>query len=202
MSALLAAHVLRPSDVPGVPPKYRLAISGSSTTSWAGRWVTTRPLSITMPVGRQPHAEPHVLLHDQHRLAVLAHEQHGVVDRLQRARVEAEGRLVEQDQHRVEHQRAGELHHPALAAGQVAGPVGLAVGHDREQRLDLVVAAAHQRPVAADDVAAEQHVLAHGQGREQRVRLRHLADPLGQDLRRAERVDALTVEQHLAEPRA
>ncbi len=121
------------------------------------------------------HDDVHVVLDEQDRELELALDRAEELVQLGGfARVQSRRRLVEQQQHGIEHQRPGELHHPALAAGQVAGAVVAAVRDDREQLGDLVVALAHQRPVAADDVGAHQHVLAHGDVREQRVGLRHL----------------------------
>ena len=152
-------------------------------------------------VGRQAHPEPDVLLDDEDRLAALLEHHHRVVDRPQRLRVEPERRLVQQEQHRVEHQRAGELHHPSLAAGQVAGVLVAALGDDREQVGDLVVPLLHQRLLAPDDVGAEQDVLAHGHVGEERVGLRHLGDAAAQDVGGGTVVDALAIEVDLATPR-
>ena len=76
------------------------------------------------PVGRQPQAEADVLLDEQDRLAGVAHQDDVLEDLLERLRVEAERRLVEEHELRVEHQRARELDHPPLAAGEVARLLG------------------------------------------------------------------------------
>jgi hypothetical protein len=69
-------------------------------------------------------------------------------------RVEAERGFVEQHQLRVEHQAAGDLDHPALPAGQVAGRVVTAFGHDRDPGPDHLQPLLHQCSVAADQIAA------------------------------------------------
>ena len=59
---------------------------------------------------------------------------------------------------------------------------------------DPVVPLGQQRLVAAQRVAAEQHVLADGHLREQRVRLGHLGDALGEHAGAAELVQPGAVE--------
>ena len=115
----------------------------------------------------------------------LVQQRHGVEHGPQRLRVEAERRLVEQDQLRVEHQRAGELDLPPLAAGEVAGLVaGPLASRSGTAPRPLRSAAPEQGTVAPDRITAEQHVLADRHLREDAVRLRHLHDPAAQDLGR------------------
>ena len=98
--------------------------------------------------------------------------QHGVPA----GRVEAVGRLVEQQQVGVVHQRLGELD-PLLHAGRVAAdlPVALLVEPDVAQRLGGAFAGGRARQAA--DPAEVGDELGGGHVRRQAVVLRHVADP-------------------------
>jgi len=134
-------------------------------------------------VAGQPQPGPRVLLDEQDRGARRVHLPHGVEYRLEDLRRQAHGRLVQQQQGGLQHQRAGELDQPLLPAGQAAGLLRAPLRDLREQledrvdplRVDLLV---------AEDVAAELDVLPHGHVAEQAVVLRHLHHAEAQDLPR------------------
>ena len=122
----------------------------------------------------------------------------------QRLRVEAERRLVEQHELRVEHQRAGELDHPPLAAGQVAGLARRRArrrpGRAPRPRRSGAARSARSRRI---DVGAHQHVLAH---RDVSGTARRTAapatTPAAQDLRRGEPVRCASPSSVDRRPRA
>ena len=60
-------------------------------------------------------------------------------------RVEPHRRLVEEDEARLEHQRARDLDELLLAAGELAGVLVASLGDQREALGDRVRAAAHER---------------------------------------------------------
>ena len=67
------------------------------------------------------HDQPHVVLDQQHGVAVVADRADQVHQVVLLGRVEAGGRLVEAQQLRVGGQRAGDLQPALVAVGQVAG---------------------------------------------------------------------------------
>src|SRR4029453_6190754 len=83
----------------------------------------------------------------------------------QALRIQAERRLVEQQQLRVEHQAAGDLHHPALPAGEVPGRVTGTFRDDRDPLPDRVVPLVQQLLVATDEKNPEQDLLSYGTSR-------------------------------------
>src|SRR5919198_1413216 len=153
-------------------------------------------------VGRQPQAEANVLLDHQQRLACLAHLLYCPSDHPQRLRVEAYRGLVEHYQGWVEHQRAGELDRPPLSAGEVASLLRTTFADHGEELGDRAEATLEEFSIAAQDVGADEHVLAHAQVGEDAVRLGHLGDPAGENLRRGDptKVLALKADRSLARP--
>src|SRR6185312_7104259 len=80
----------------------------------------------------------HVLLDQQHRNALLARRGHDAEDLLHDQRRKALARLVEQQQLRIEQQRARDGEHLLLAAGQLPALVGLALREARKQLVDAL----------------------------------------------------------------
>ena len=152
------------------------------------------------PVGGQPEPGPRVLLDQQDGLALLVHQPDRVEDRLQHQGRQAHGRLVQDDQARVEHQAPGELHQALLAAGQAAGLLAQPLRDLREHLQDASQPAVGQ-PALAQDVAAEHDVLAHRHLTEQAVVLRDQHHAHVQHLPGALPGQALTAQADLAEPR-
>ena len=77
---------------------------------------------------RQDRREIRVVRHDEQRRAALAIEiEEQLVDRLAGRAIEVAGRLVGEEQRRLEHHGAGERDALLLAAGQLARPVGEAM---------------------------------------------------------------------------
>ena len=95
------------------------------------------------PVG-DAHHQPHVVLDQQHRVAVVADLADQVHQRGLLARVEPGGRLVEAQQLGLGGQRAGDLQPPLVAVGQVLGLLLAAVARCRR------TAAARRRVSIAD----------------------------------------------------
>src|SRR5439155_20398687 len=121
----------------------------------------------------------------------LAHE---LEDHVPGPRVETHGRLVEQDQPRLEHQRPGDLDELLLAAGERPRPVVAPLADEREPRRDRVRALSDEHAVA-QDVAAHQHVVPYGHQREEAPLLRDVHDAALEHLRRREAADILAVEE-------
>jgi hypothetical protein len=151
-------------------------------------------------VAGQPQPRSRVLLDEQDRGAGRVHLPDRVEDRLEDLRRQAHGRLVQQQQDRLQHQRAGEFDQPLLPAGQAARLLRPPLRDLREQledgvdplRADLLV---------AEDVAAELDVFPHGHVAEQAVVLRHLHHPEPQDLPRRLAGQRLAMQADAAAPR-
>ncbi len=96
-------------------------------------------------------------------------------------RREAFGRLVEDQQARVGHQRAADREHLLLAARELLAAVAEPLGQAREGREHAVERPARARPSAP---AARRHheVLAHREVREDAAAFRHVADAEPRDL--------------------
>jgi hypothetical protein len=151
-------------------------------------------------VAGQPQAGPGVLLHEQDRGAVGVDLPDRVEHGPQHLRREPHRRLVEQQQPGLEHQRAGELDQPLLAARQAARLLPRPAGDLREQVEDRRDPPRRQRPVG-QDVAAELDVLPDRHVAEQAVVLRHLDDPEAQHLARRLADEVLPVQGDRPEPR-
>jgi caffeoyl-CoA O-methyltransferase len=151
-------------------------------------------------VSGEPQPGPRVLLHQQDRGARRVHLPDRVEHGPQDLRRQAHRRLVEQQQPRLEHQRAGELDQPLLPARQAAGLLPGPLCDLREHLADGREPACGQRPVG-QDVAAQLDVLADGHVAEQAVVLRHLDHAEPQDLARRPAGEILAVQQHRPQPR-
>src|SRR5712691_2300763 len=142
----------------------------------------------------QPHDDLHVVLHEQHRLALVAEAADGLEQVVEERAVHAGGRLVEQDQRRVAHEHPHELDQLLLAVGEIAGVLAgerLEL-HEREQ---LPRPALGGGPVAAGH---HQQVLERGQLGEDARHLERAAHALHRDLPRFQSVDALAPEEDAA----
>jgi hypothetical protein len=132
-------------------------------------------------VAGQPQPGPRVLLDEQDSGAVGVHLPDRFEHRLEDLGRQAHGRLVQQQQDRLQHERASELDQPLLPAGQAARLLRAPLPDLREQFEDggdplrdgLLV---------TKDVAAELDVLPDGHVAEQAVVLRHLHDSQAQDI--------------------
>ena len=110
-----------------------------------------------------------MLLHQNDRHATLRHHLANDVEQLLHdQRRQAFERFVQQQDTRVQHQRAADGQHLALAAGQLGAHVGAALAQAREGRVDAL-----QRPVAGS--GDHRQVFFHGQRREHVALLRHPA---------------------------
>src|SRR2546426_3797750 len=142
----------------------------------------------------EPHHHLHVVLHQQHRPPAVAQGAHGVQQLVEQGAVDAGRRLVEQDQLRLGHQHADELHQLLLPVGQVAGVL---VG----QPLELDEAEQLQGPLPRRGVARgrdHHQVLQRGQLREHPDHLEGAPDAEVEDLVRPHPVDAVALELDLA----
>src|SRR2546425_11330677 len=83
----------------------------------------------------QPHHDLHVVLHEQHRPALVAQPANGLEQVVEQGAVDAGRRLVEEDQRRVAHQHPDELDELLLAVGEIAGVLArqLLQLHERKQ---------------------------------------------------------------------
>ena len=166
------------------------------------------------PVGHT-HDQPHVVLDQQHRVAVvadLADEPHELV--LLR-RVEARRRLVQAEQLRLGGQRPGDLQPALVAVGQVLRLVGGAVGdaHELQQRhraLDglalLAVVPRHPQQRAehtgpVPGVGADHHVLQRRHLAEEPDVLERPRDARPGDLVLLRPAERLVLQQHLTRRR-
>src|SRR6185436_16291169 len=68
----------------------------------------------------QPHDDLHVVLDEEDRAPLVAQPAHGGEQVVEQRAVHAGGRLVEQDQRRIGHEHAYELHQLLLAVGEIA----------------------------------------------------------------------------------
>src|SRR5213594_274503 len=139
----------------------------------------------------QPHHDLHVVLHEQHRPALVAQPANGLEQVVEQGAVDAGRRLVEEDQRRVAHQHPDELDELLLAVGEIAGVLArqLLQLHERKQ---LASPALGGGPIATGH---HQQVF---QRRELRKDARHLeraAHALHRDLPRLQSIDALALEE-------
>ena len=128
------------------------------------------------PVRGQPQPEADVLLDEQDRLAGLAHQRDRLEDLLERPRVEAERRLVEQDRASGRASASGRPRPSAAARRTGCRPARRRARARPGTPPAPRPGAAQQRLVAAQDVGAHEHVLAHADVREEPAGLRHLGD--------------------------
>ena len=144
--------------VPVPPPRYRAPISGFSSTSRPVPASRTRPFSSTTPWVDSRRPARAFCSTSRTVLPGRVHHADGVEHRAQHLGRQAHGRLVQDDQGRVEHEAPGELDQPLLAAGQAAR---LLRAPRRHLRGTSPGPAARRRPAAAvaDRVAAELEVL-------------------------------------------
>ena len=118
-----------------------------------------------------------VLLDDQHGHALpLVQLADPCVEVGHHARCKPQRRLVEQQQSRPLHQRAGERQLLLLAAAQGSGRLSEALGEDRKPFERVVVVGLDADPVAAD-MCAEPQVLIDGQLHEGPAALGYVCDP-------------------------
>ena len=121
------------------------------------------------------HGQPGscILLDEKNSPPILRQGGDGGEDRLARLLVEPDRRLVEQDQGRIEHQRAGELDLLLLAAGERTGGCMATLGDDGEELGNPFDPASNQRLVGKDE-GAHQHILPDRHAGEEAAILRHV----------------------------
>ena len=118
-----------------------------------------------------------VLGRDEQRPALVAQPMELVPDSASQERVDARRRLVEEQQRRIVHERAGELE-PALHAARQPARATAADVPQVDQLEDLAGPPPARAPEHPEQRGDEVDVLADGQVRVQGERLRHVADPL------------------------
>ena len=143
-----------------------------------------RPLREHRDVGAHAHHELHVVLDDEDRLAVAVEVDDAVAQVVDQRRVDAAGRLVQQQHRRVGDQQRRELQELALTVGEVAG--GLAReprDPDEVQQLEcpltLAVRSSQTGDAAQPPLLAlrrDEHVLQHGQPGEHACQLERAPD--------------------------
>src|SRR3989475_19234 len=142
----------------------------------------------------QPHDDLHVVLDQQHGLALVAQTAHGVEQVVEEGAVDAGRRLVEQDQRGIAHEHPHELDELLLAIGQVTGVLAgqLLELHEGQQ---LAASTLGGGPIAAghDQEIFERRELGKHSGH-----LKGAAHALHRDLPRFQAVDALTLEENPA----
>src|SRR5262249_28485764 len=139
----------------------------------------------------QPHHDLHVVLHQQHRLALVAETAHGVEQVVEEGTVDAGRGLIEQDQRGIAHQHAHELYELLLAIGEIARVLA-------RQLLQLHEGQELAAPAFGGGSIAARHNQEIFERRELGKHPRHLkrtAHALHRDLPRPQAVDALTLEE-------
>src|SRR5690606_2285956 len=138
----------------------------------AGAVEVVAPVRQRVDVVGQVHRRLHVLVDQQDGAPLRLQARDLLVHLVDEHRGEADRRLVDEQDRRVEHQRAGELQQPGLPAAERAGRLaaqrleaGVAVEHALHRR-------PHPGPVAAGQPRAEPDVLLHAQARQGRPALR------------------------------
>src|SRR3989442_457981 len=140
----------------------------------------------------EPHDDLHVVLDEQHGLALVSEPAHGVEQVVEERAVHAGRRLVEQDQRGIPHEHANELHQLLLAIGQVSGELALEpLEFDEAQQLEGPL---HGRRSVA--LGHHQEIFERRQLGEDTDHLEGATDALAGDLVGFEPVDRLTVEEH------
>ena len=124
---------------------------------------------------------PHVLLDDQHRVALAADAADQLEDLRDDHGRQAHRGLIQQDQFRLAHQCAGDRAHLLLTARQGAGELCAALLEAREQREYVLQPLIELRARSRDECAHAQVVL-DVQAREKPAALRHVCDAGFDDL--------------------
>src|SRR6266849_5647814 len=142
----------------------------------------------------EPHDDLHVVLHEEHGLAPVAQLPHGVQELVEQGAVDPRRRLVEQDEIRVGHEHADELHQLLLAVGEIARVFpGEALELDEAEEL-LGAGAGLGIVIGGDD----QEILERRQIGKDPDDLERAADALVKDLMRLEPVDPAPLAADLA----
>src|ERR1700716_962576 len=105
-----------------------------------GRWrvVSDEPFFDDVDARRGVERQRYVLLDQQNRDALIAQHLDDLADLRHHSGHQPFGRLVEQDDLRLEHHRAGDRQHLLLASRQRTAGLAAALGQDREEGVDLV----------------------------------------------------------------
>ena len=139
----------------------------------------------------------HVLLDDQDGEIEVAQIAHELEQQVHIERRQALGRLVEQEDARLRHQRAADRQHLLLAAAERARHLGAALGQHRQQLVDLIERRAPRR-ARGRRIGADLEVLQHGHEREQPPPLGHQHQPVQDPLVGGQRVDARLADEDAA----
>jgi hypothetical protein len=110
-------------------------------------------------------------------------------------RIQSESRLVQQHHRRRRAQCSGKFDDAALATGKVGCLVADSCRDHGERLGQFVEPPSEPAPVAADQVAAEQHVVANREVAEQAASLRHVGDTGCEHLGGGQVVDRLARHQ-------
>src|SRR5205085_4209564 len=105
---------------------------------------------------RDRQTEARVLLDEEYRPAAFVQGLHRLENGMTRLRVEPHRRLVEEDEPRVEHERARNLDQLLLASRQRARPLVAPLLDQRETLGDLPGTATSERPIPQRVAAHEQ----------------------------------------------
>src|SRR5438552_3433994 len=125
---------------------------------------------------RDVERERYVLLHEQDGHALLVKDIDDLADLRDHARHEALGRLVQQDDARLEHHRARDGEHLLLASRQRAARLVAPLGQDREALVHLVEERLPPRRGDLRPIEAGSEIFQHRQQAEDPAVLGHVAD--------------------------
>jgi hypothetical protein len=142
-----------------------------------------------------------VLLDDEHRDALGVELAERRVDLLDEARGEGRRGLVEEQQFRLDDERAGDRQDALLAAAEAAGELAAPGAEQREPLVDLLDRRADRARVA-EAVAAEHEVLVDRHLGEEAAGLGDEADPAPHDLVGPAAVEGLAAQPDAARERA
>ena len=142
--------------------------------------------------------ERHVLLDQQDGDAFLVQHLDDLADLRDHARHQPFGRLVEQNDLRLQHHGAGDRQHLLLAAGQRAARLVAPLGEPRKISERLVEQMLAPRIVDAGAVEAGAQVLHHREQAEDAAVLRHVADAEPRQAMRRQAGDGGAVEENAA----
>ena len=146
--------------------------------------------------------ERHVLLDQKDGDALVVQELDDVADLRDHARHQAFGRLVEQDDFRLQHHGPRDGEHLLLAARQRAAGLAAPLRQHRKEREHLVEQAAALFFGHAVAVEAGAQVLHHREQAEDAAVLRHIADAAARELVRRQAGDGAALEPDRTAARA
>src|SRR2546427_1312531 len=185
------------ADASGSPSQIEPADTGVVAYLVSGAFVAVLSQLQHVGVIRDLQGLGRILLDHEDRLAEPSEALDDAEDLLEDERGQAERRLVEQDQPRLEEKRSRHLEQLLLTTGEVAGPPAARLAQDGKrlvELLDLSVELGRARP----RVSAEQEVLLHRHERKDVPPLRDVRHAAAQELGRGPIRDVLAAEEHPA----